>query len=63
MPLHQSQTTTQVQKSSLFSVCHITLNLYLEVPDQGFLDGKAISRGNNYTYLFMKHSGFLCAGG
>ena len=33
------------------------------MPDQGFLDGKTISRGNNYTSLFMKRSCFLRVGG
>ena len=32
------------------------------MPDQGFLDGKTISRGNNCTSLFMNHSCF-CVGG
>ena len=32
------------------------------MPNQGFLDGKTISRGNNYTSLFMKHSCFLRVG-
>ena len=33
------------------------------MPDQGFLDGKTISRDSNYTSLFMKHSCFLRVGG
>ena len=33
------------------------------MPDQGFLDGKTASRGNNCTSLFTKHICFLHAGG
>ena len=33
------------------------------MPDQGFLDGKTASRGNNCTSLFTKHSCFLRVGG
>ena len=33
------------------------------MPEQGFLDGKAVSRGNNYASLFIKHGCFLRIGG
>ena len=33
------------------------------MPDQGFLDGKTASRGNNCTSLFTKRSCFLRVGG
>ena len=45
-----------------FSLLRYIEFIYLQVPDQGFLNGKTISRGNNYTFLFLKHSCFLRMG-